>query len=121
MSLRPISIRFYLGLGCACLEMVCKGNDFPPYLDLGFALRIDCAKCARYRKITFKSKYHPRMFPNYMLCIRTLSPSFFNSNRKRNVIRQMPRIQVYVDIRYSRINTKKLYFCKAICPAKNNF
>ena len=24
----------------------------PPYLDLGFALRIDCAKCARYKKVT---------------------------------------------------------------------
>jgi len=35
----------------------------PPYLKLGFALKIDCAKCARYRKVTFTSKYHSRIFP----------------------------------------------------------
>jgi len=35
---------------------------FPPYLVLGFALKIDCAECARYRKVTFTSKYHPRIF-----------------------------------------------------------
>jgi len=36
---------------------------FPPYLDFDFALKIDCAKYARYRKVTFTSKYHPRLFP----------------------------------------------------------
>jgi len=25
----------------------------PPYLVLGVALKIDCAKCAKYRKVTF--------------------------------------------------------------------
>jgi len=64
----------------------------PPYLDLGFVLRIDCAKCARYRKVAFKSKYHLRMFPKLICYARTLSLAIFNSNCKVNVIRQMPRM-----------------------------
>ena len=66
----------------------------PPYLDLGFTFKIYCAKCVRYRKVTFTSKYNPRMFPKLYAIIRTLSPAIFNSNCKRNVIRQMPRMQV---------------------------
>ena len=66
----------------------------PPYLDLSFALKIDYPEYARYRKVTFSSKYHPRMFPKLYAYIRTFSPAIFNSNRKRNIIRQMPRMQV---------------------------
>ena len=67
----------------------------PPYLELGFTLKIYCVKCARYRKVTFNSKYHPRMFSKlYAMHTRTLSPALFNNNCKINVIRQMPRMQV---------------------------
>ena len=65
-----------------------------PYLDLGFALRIDRAECTRYRKVTFTSKYHPRMFPKLYAMHIYLVSAIFNSNRKRNIIRQMPRMQV---------------------------
>jgi len=63
---------------------------FPAYLILGFALKIDCVKYAGYRKVTFnKQIITHEYFLNYMLCMRTLSSVFFNSNCKRNVIRQM--------------------------------
>ena len=65
----------------------------PPYLELGFALRVNCAKCARYRKVAFKSKITQECFLNYMLCIHTLSPALFNSKVKE-LKRLVPRMQM---------------------------
>ena len=48
-----------------------------PYLVLGFALKIDCAKYAGYRKLTFnKQIITQECFLKYMLCMCTLSPAF---------------------------------------------
>ena len=54
---------------------------------IGQALKIDCAKCARHRKVTFTSKYHPRMFPKVCYAYVPFAPALFNSNVKCKRIR----------------------------------